>query len=279
VALSANAATALIGGPGAANGAGSASVFTTPLAISTQPSLDFGAQTVDTTASALWLTVQNTGGAPLVFTGPAQVTGAHADDFTIPSGDDECDDLTLLPGQECQIGVLFTPATTSDETATLILGAGNVQPTDEPAVTLDGTGTSAPGVNTGPAAPASTTTSSANPPAQTTESEPLSAPTGTSTPSPLSGPPSPRSTTTCKLSERHEQITVRCALAHPPKGRHGLLVIVRRNSKVIASGIGPINGDVLTAVLHARASLGTGGHTTITLTTPKGSTTVRATVR
>ncbi len=261
VALSANASTALIGGPGEDAGVGAAWVLTTPPAISSQTGLSFGAQTIDATGSAHWLHVQNSGGEPLVFTGPAQIAGANAGDFAIPSGGDRCDGVTLLPGQECEIALQFTPAAAVSEAATLTVGTNNILPADQPTVALDGTGTSPPSAPLG-------------------NSQPLSSPTGsTGPPSPAGNRNKPRPKTSCTLSEHRKRIDVRCALGRRP-GHRVVLITVRHDSKIIASGGCAIDGTSLTASLRAQHPLSRRGRTTVTITTATGATsTVQATAR
>ncbi|MFZ0664643.1 MAG: choice-of-anchor D domain-containing protein, partial [Acidimicrobiales bacterium] len=138
VALSGDGSTALVGGSHDNGGAGAvwAYVF---LQIAVPSELSFGAQTVGQPGSVLWLSVQNTGQAPLTFGGEAQIGGTDAGDFTIPSGDDLCENATLDPGQGCRIGVQFMAAAGGARSATLSFATGNphfVAPT----VSLTGSG-------------------------------------------------------------------------------------------------------------------------------------------
>jgi PKD repeat protein len=145
VALSADATTALIGGPFTNAVAGAAWVFVANPQISIPTSLSFASQTVGRPSPVLWLEVKNTGAAPLAgltFHGPAQITGRDASEFSIPNGDDLCQSETLQPSQTCLIGVQFNAATTGPSSATLNLGANNSPST--PTVTLTGTGTQTP---------------------------------------------------------------------------------------------------------------------------------------
>jgi PKD repeat protein len=146
VALSADGATALIGGPFTSSAAGAAWVFVASPQISSPASLRFGSQAAGRPGPVLWLEVKNTGAAPLAgltFAGPAQITGPDASEFAIPSGDDLCDGETLQPDQACLIGVQFTAATTGSSSATLSFGANNSL-SAVPTVALSGTGVQSP---------------------------------------------------------------------------------------------------------------------------------------
>jgi hypothetical protein len=138
VALSADGSTALVGGPHDNGGAGAvwAYVF---LQISVPSELSFGSQTAGQPGPVLWLSVQNTGQTPLTFNGEAQIGGSDAGDFTIPSGDDLCENTTLEPGQSCRIGVQFTAAAGGARSATLSFDTGNAN-FAAPTVSLTGTG-------------------------------------------------------------------------------------------------------------------------------------------
>lgn len=107
------------------------STVTAPVeaAISSPSNIGFGALAENEPSPVSWLEVTNSGGAPLAFTSPATIaTGVHADDFTIPTGDDLCNGETLAPGQICWIGVQFTPSSTSTETGTLDFGDNDADP-------------------------------------------------------------------------------------------------------------------------------------------------------
>jgi hypothetical protein len=123
VAISEDGATVLIGGP-SDNGAGAVWPYVF-LQISLPPELSFGSQSTGQPSPVLWLPVKNTGPTPLTFSGGAQIGGTDAGDFTIPSGDDLCENTTLEPEQTCSIGVQFTTAAAGARSATLSLDAGD----------------------------------------------------------------------------------------------------------------------------------------------------------
>ncbi|MGH2872930.1 MAG: hypothetical protein ACRDL5_10785 [Solirubrobacteraceae bacterium] len=102
--------------------------------------LNFGSQTEGQASPVSWLEVTNSGSAPLSFTGPA--TSTAGSDFTIPSGDDLCDGLTLEPNQSCWVGVQFEPESTAAQNATLTFGTNNADP-QPGTVSLSGTGVAA----------------------------------------------------------------------------------------------------------------------------------------
>jgi hypothetical protein len=141
VALSADAGTALIGAPGDNGGAGAVWPYLF-LQVSIPPSLSFGSQTTGQPGPVLWLSVQNTGQAPLSFSGEAQIAGADPGDFAVPSGDDLCASTTLDPGQTCAVGVQFTAAESGERWATLSLATSNAN-FEIPWVSLTGTGLAA----------------------------------------------------------------------------------------------------------------------------------------
>lgn len=138
VALSSDGTTALIGGADENGGIGAVWAFVTPR-ISNVPGMSFGSQTTGQPGPVLWLPVQNTGGAPLIFSGGAQIGGIDAGDFAIPDGDDLCNGQTLQPEQDCWIGVQFIASAAGSRTATLSLGANNAPPPVS-TVVLSGTG-------------------------------------------------------------------------------------------------------------------------------------------
>jgi hypothetical protein len=146
VALSADGNTALIGGYQDTSGKGAAWVFGSPR-ISSPPSLRFGSQTTAQRGPVLWLPVQSSGQAPLSFTGPAQITPTG--EFSISTGDDLCNGVTLPVGQSCWIGVQFAATAAGPRAATLSFGANNTYPPTA-TVALTGTGV-AP--NSGPTGP------------------------------------------------------------------------------------------------------------------------------
>ena len=123
--------------------------------ISSAPSVAFGSQTTGEPGPVLWLEVENSGGTSLTFTTPAQITGADAGDFAIPSGDERCDGMSLSSEQYCAIGVQFTAAANGSRSATLSFGTNNAAST--PTVALSGTGVAANSGPTGPTGPAGPT--------------------------------------------------------------------------------------------------------------------------
>ncbi len=142
VAISADGTTMLIGGP-SDNGAGAVWPYIF-LQVSIPPELSFGSQTTGQPGPVLWLPVKNTGPAPVTLAGEAQISGADAGDFAIPSGDDLCENTALAPEQTCSIGVQFTASENGPRYATLSLDAGDGY---TPTVSLTGTGVAA---NSGP---------------------------------------------------------------------------------------------------------------------------------
>ncbi len=124
----------------------SVSVYVVSPQISSPVNLSFGSQTVDRVGPVLWVQARNAGSAPvapLIFNGPAQITGPDAADFAIPEGDDLCEGETLEPGQTCMIGVQFTAGAVGWRSAALSFGANNGVSV-APAVALRGTGVQPP---------------------------------------------------------------------------------------------------------------------------------------
>jgi hypothetical protein len=200
VALSSNGDTALTGGADDNGQVGAAWAFVT-LRISSPPSLSFGSQTTGQPGPVLWLPVQSTGLAPLIFSGGAQIGGVDADDFAIPSGDDLCDGQTLQPEQDCWIGVQFTAGAAGLRTATLSFGANNAPP-PAPTVALSGIGV-AP--NSGPAGPIGAT-----------------GPQGPAGPLGVTGPQGPAGATGSEgaAGKNGEVELVTCRSARTDRGRH-----------------------------------------------------------
>ncbi len=140
LAFSAEGSTILLGG------GDSVSVYVVSPQISGPVSLSFGSQTVGRAGPVLWVQARNAGSAPftpLIFSGPAQITGPDAADFAIPEGDDLCEGETLEPGQTCMIGVQFTAGAVGWRSAALSFGANNGASV-APAVALRGTGVQPP---------------------------------------------------------------------------------------------------------------------------------------
>jgi hypothetical protein len=128
-------------------------------AVSAPSNLDFGPQTTGHPGPVQLLEVKNSGGAPLVFSGAAQISPSG--EFAIPAGDDQCNGQTVPVGQSCSIGVQFTAAHTGARSATLTLGASNL-PNPPATIALTGIGV-APGT-----APPVTTAAARGPSARIT---------------------------------------------------------------------------------------------------------------
>ncbi len=136
LAFSAEGSTIVIGGDD------SVSVYVVSPQVSTSVNLSFGSQMVGRAGPMLWVQARNAGSAPfspLIFSGPAQITGPDAADFAIPEGDDFCEGETLEPGQTCMIGLQFTAGAVGWRSAALSFGANNGA-SMAPAVALRGTG-------------------------------------------------------------------------------------------------------------------------------------------
>ncbi|MEA2492571.1 MAG: hypothetical protein QOJ29_482 [Thermoleophilaceae bacterium] len=109
-------------------------------------SKDFGSVVVGSTSAATTFTVTNTGANPLNLTA-AQVQGADAGDFTIPSND--CAGTTVASGASCTLQAAFKPGSPGAKSAALVL-------TDDSggsphSLPLSGTGTQ-PAISITPAA-------------------------------------------------------------------------------------------------------------------------------
>ncbi len=140
LAFSAQGSTIVIGG------GDSVAVYVASPQVSSSTSLSFGSQTVGQAGPVLWVQARNAGSAPftpLIFSGPAQITGPDAADFAIPEGDDLCEGETLEPGQTCMIGVQFTAGAVGWRSAALSFGANNGAAV-APSVALRGTGAQPP---------------------------------------------------------------------------------------------------------------------------------------
>jgi hypothetical protein len=124
---------------------------------------DFGILTQGTTTPVALFTVTNSGGSASGTPAPA-LTGTNGSDFHIASN--TCTSALAANGGQCQIGVTFTPATQSGESAALTVSA---TPGNAPQIGLKGTGTApVPSITLSPAnwpAPA-TSEAAATPPAQ-----------------------------------------------------------------------------------------------------------------
>jgi len=101
-------------------------------------SLNFGGVNVDVASPPRTVTVSNAADAvaPLNI-GLATTTGTDAADFSI--GADGCSTLTVLPGQTCEIDVVFTPSSLGGKSASLSIPSNDL---DSPmTVALSGSGT------------------------------------------------------------------------------------------------------------------------------------------
>jgi hypothetical protein len=169
VALSNSGGTAFVGGPADNETVGAAWAFGAP-AISSSKNLSFGSQTIGLPGPVLWLQVTSAGEQPLTFTGSAEISGTDSGDFTIPTGDDLCDDMTLDTDESCWIGVQFDPDAPGARGAALEFGTNNgvgaepidltgagVEASSGPAGASGTNGTQGPIGTTGPQGPAGST--------------------------------------------------------------------------------------------------------------------------
>lgn len=87
------------------------------------PSLTFAAQSESATSAPQSATILNAGGAAAEISGIA-ISGPNADDFSAPAS---CTPNSVAAGKSCQIGVTFTPGTTTPgvRSATLSVPTGN----------------------------------------------------------------------------------------------------------------------------------------------------------
>ena len=108
------------------------------------PALTFATQTQSTPSAAQTVYLVNEGEASLTFT--YGFTGTNNTDFAEGSGDTcSTQDGTLAPGASCTVFVVFTPATTSSETASLVFtDNSNGIPDSTQSVALSGTGSAIP---------------------------------------------------------------------------------------------------------------------------------------
>jgi hypothetical protein len=117
----------------------------TPTASLNPTSLTFGGQVINTTSTALPVTVTNTGGANLVLgPTPLALSGADPGDFAIASGATCTPGLSIAPKGTCIASISFAPTATGTLSATLIFtdNSGGVAGTTQ-TVALSGTGTAA----------------------------------------------------------------------------------------------------------------------------------------
>jgi subtilase family serine protease len=87
-----------------------------PVASLTPNPVSFGGQTVGTTSGAQFITLTNTGTAPLTISAQANLSGPNGNDFKITANG--CGS-TLAAGAACSIHVRFTPSIVGAENATL----------------------------------------------------------------------------------------------------------------------------------------------------------------
>ena len=248
VALSADATTAIIG----AAEIGTAEVLTTGAAIFAPSNLNFAPQPTGTPGPELWVALENAGGAPLTFTGTAQITGANAADFTTPAGDDSCHDATLYHEQTCRIGIQFTPTAAGPRTASLTFGPSNATSANPTAISLNGSGVATPTADT------------TVPPATTTVPSPKQRAIGK---------------VTCVLTKHRRRISLRCALRRPPPTRETPRIMITRDSKVIATGKGRLHGRTITASLGLRSKPRNGTSATVTISIPGTTSTATTKAR
>ncbi len=107
-------------------------------------SINFGSVKIGSSSSAQ-VTVTNDGAADLVI-GTITIGGTNADQFSIQN--DDCSEQTLAPGASATLGVVFSPTSTGDKSATLSI------PSDDPDeatvnVSLSGTGVIPPSPSVG----------------------------------------------------------------------------------------------------------------------------------
>jgi len=273
VAISADGTTMLIGGP-SDNGAGAVWPYVF-VQMSLPPELSFGSQTNGRRGPVLWVPVKNTGPAPVTLGGEAQIGGADASDFTIPSGDDLCADATLEPEQTCSIGVQFTASENGPRYATLSIAAGNGY---APTVSLTGTGV-AP--NSGPTSGNETQgeTKGETGPAGPTGPQGSAGPTGPAGSTGPTGKQGPagkveivtctkkdgKQTCTTKLVSGTVKLTATASAARATLSRHG---------RVFATGtIRKVNGHIEFLWSNPRVEL-LRGHYTLTITRKAGRHTI-----
>lgn len=122
------------------NGSGTAAA--TPQLAVNAVSLSFPAQAIGTTSATQTLTVTNSGGAPLTFSG-LSVGGTHAGDFALVPGTTTCvAGGTLAAAANCKIGIAFTPTASSGARSASLSIDSNAS-NSHVAVTLSGTAAAA----------------------------------------------------------------------------------------------------------------------------------------
>ena len=253
-------------------GQGAAYLFVVPVVIASPPDLSFGAQTTDQPGSVLWLPVQNAGQAPLSFSGAARITGPDAGDFTIPAGDELCEDKALEPGQDCWIGVQFTAAANGSRSATLSFGANNAT-TAAAAVSLTGTGVTA---NSGPAGANGTNgTNGAAGTTGPTGAKGARGSTGLKGARGSQGPPGEVELVTCKShtkgTGKHRKIVQKCTtklMSFPvtiTTAGASIAAVLSRGKVLYATGSAIVSGKQIKLLLTPRRRIGKESYT-LTLT-------------
>jgi hypothetical protein len=109
--------------------------------VTNQGILAFGNQARNSSSPAHILTVTNTGNIPMVLTGFA-ITGANPDNFSVDPSTTSCNlsnGASLLEGDTCIIGVIFTPSGAGPRSAKLVFADNTV--TNSNTALLNGTGT------------------------------------------------------------------------------------------------------------------------------------------
>jgi Cep192 domain 4 len=104
------------------------------------PNLSFPTVPLGQNSGPLTATVTSAGSAPLVLASSNAVTisGANAADFAIQSSSNCFNSLSIPVGQSCGVVVLFTPTTTTLETASLVVASND--PNSPDSVSLTGSG-------------------------------------------------------------------------------------------------------------------------------------------
>jgi hypothetical protein len=260
VALSNSGGTALVGGPADDETVGAAWAFGAP-AISSPTNLSFGSQTVGQPGPVLWLQVTSAGQQPLTFTGPAQISGTDSGDFTIPTGDDLCDETTLDTDESCWIGVQFDPGAPGARGAALEFGTNNGVGTGP--IDLTGAGEEA---NSGPAG-ASGTNGTQGPTGTSGPQGPVGS-TGPAGPAGKNGEVElvtckPVTTGTGKNKKTIQKCTTELTSAPVTITTTGtsIAAVLSRGKLVYATGSATISGKHTKLLLTLHRSIGKGNYT------------------
>ncbi|MFN8512531.1 MAG: choice-of-anchor D domain-containing protein [Chloroflexia bacterium] len=104
--------------------------------IVTPDSLSFGSQATGTTSAVQTVTVTNVGSSAI------QISSAGISGSAFATASDQCSAATLLPGQNCTVGVTFSPSATGPASGTLTIASD--APEGSHAVALSGTGVAPP---------------------------------------------------------------------------------------------------------------------------------------